>query len=300
MNETPMILYIISDKRSGSTLLENILSKSDEAVSLGEVAMLKNHILREGPGEKWGWSCSCGEALNSCGFWAPIIKEVLPGQTENEFETKINWSYTSFQSFIFGLFPRLFKKKIFKKIQSERSEKVVKNVLSVYHAVYDKAKKKFIIDSTKLPIQALAIYQKRSNLRVKFIFLTRDIRGIAYSKKKSKEGKNIKVSFKDLYKVWLYKRFARSVLTFIKKGDALSIRYEDLATHTEKELKKIFSFSEMKPFDTPTYMELNNDHTLGGTPKRFEKRKINLDETWKKYFLHERAKNLFGVFLNKT
>ncbi len=42
------IIYVMSDKRAGSTLLENILSKSDETVSVGELALLKNHIFRQG------------------------------------------------------------------------------------------------------------------------------------------------------------------------------------------------------------------------------------------------------------
>lgn len=96
MVENPTILYIISDKRSGSTLLENILSKSNEAVSLGEVAMLKNHILKEGPGEKWGWNCSCGEALENCTFWSQVLQKILISSASKEIETKINWPYSSF------------------------------------------------------------------------------------------------------------------------------------------------------------------------------------------------------------
>lgn len=300
MAEAPTILYIISDKRSGSTLLENILSKSKEAVSLGEVAMLKNHILKEGPGEKWGWNCSCGEALSKCSFWSPVLQKVLNGQDAKEFDTKITWPYTSLNSLVFGILPQLFKKKIFQKIRSNRSEKIVENVFAVYQAVFELTRKNFIIDSTKLPIQALALYQRKKEVSMKFIFLTRDIRGIAFSKKKSKEKKQIKISFKDLYKAWMYKNFTVAILKFISKKDAISIRYEDLAGKTGEELGEIFSFTGMLPFETPTFMELINDHTLGGTPKRFEKREIRLDESWKKYFDNNIAKNLAGKFLNKT
>ena len=59
MQKKITVIYIISDRRSGSTLLENILSKSNETVSVGELAMLKGHILKEGPGEIWNWNCSC-------------------------------------------------------------------------------------------------------------------------------------------------------------------------------------------------------------------------------------------------
>ena len=50
MQEKTTVIYIISDRRSGSTLLENMLSKSEEIISVGELAMLKGHIYKEGPG----------------------------------------------------------------------------------------------------------------------------------------------------------------------------------------------------------------------------------------------------------
>jgi len=300
MVEVPTILYIISDKRSGSTLLENILSKSNEAVSLGEVAMLKNHILKEGPGEKWGWTCSCGEALTVCPFWSPVLQKILNGHLAQEFDTKINWPYTSLNSLLFGISSGLFKNKVYQKLRSGRAEKIVHNVIAVYQAVYQMTGKNFIIDSTKLPIQALALYQQKKEIPMKFIFLTRDIRGIAFSKKKNKENNEIKVSIKDLYKSWVYKKFASGIVRFISKNDAIAIRYENLAEKTGEELRKIFLFTGMQPFETPAYMELMNDHTLGGTPKRFDKREIRLDESWKKYFNKHRAKNLAGKIFNKT
>lgn len=300
MAEVPTILYIIADKRSGSTLLENILSKSNEAVSLGEVAMLKNHILKEGPGEKWGWTCSCGEALTVCPFWSPVLQKILNGRPAQEFDTKINWPYTSLNSLSFGISSRFFKKKVYRKIRSDRAQKIVRNVFAVYKAVYKMTGKNFIIDSTKLPVQALALYQQEKEMPMKFIFLTRDMRGIAYSKKMSKGKNKISISFKDLYKAWVYKKFANAVLKIIDKKDAVSIRYEDLAVNTGKELEKIFSFSGMLSFEAPKYMELVNDHTLGGTPKRFDKREIRLDESWKNYFNKHSAKNLAGKIFNKT
>ena len=53
IEKKPTVIYIIADRRSGSTLLENMLSKSEEIISVGELAMLKGHILKEGPGEMW-------------------------------------------------------------------------------------------------------------------------------------------------------------------------------------------------------------------------------------------------------
>jgi hypothetical protein len=73
MQKKIKVIYIISDRRSGSTLLENILSKSAETVSIGELAMLKGHIAKDGPGELWDWNCSCGKPIMQCEFWSKVL-----------------------------------------------------------------------------------------------------------------------------------------------------------------------------------------------------------------------------------
>ena len=100
----------MADNRSGSTLLENILSKSDECFSVGELAMLKGHLLKTGPGGNWNWNCSCGKPLNECLFWSPIIKKTYDANPENFF-TSINWNFKSKALVSNAAFPFLFKKK---------------------------------------------------------------------------------------------------------------------------------------------------------------------------------------------
>src|SRR5207237_7541437 len=84
------VIYVMADVRSGSTLLENILSKSDETVSVGELALLKGHILHRGPGIKWNWNCSCGTPVMECSFW----KDALKGVDVNAapFNTAVHWN----------------------------------------------------------------------------------------------------------------------------------------------------------------------------------------------------------------
>ena len=76
MQDRITVIYIISDRRSGSTLLENILSKSIEIVSIGELAMLKGHIEKNGPGDLWNWNCSCGKTIMQCEFWSKVLQYI--------------------------------------------------------------------------------------------------------------------------------------------------------------------------------------------------------------------------------
>src|SRR6266487_3281346 len=159
MNMKPEIIYIMSDNRSGSTLLENILSKSDECFSVGELAMLKGHLSKNGPGEKWDWNCSCGNPLNECVFWSPIIKKTYHVNPENFF-TGIDWNFKSKKLALNALFPFLFKKRFLRLINSDNNKKVINTLNDLYKFVHEQSGKKFIIDSSKNPIQALAVYKK--------------------------------------------------------------------------------------------------------------------------------------------
>src|SRR6476619_4916661 len=117
MNNKPTIIYIMSDNRSGSTLLENILSKSDECFSVGELTMMKGHLLKNGPGEKWKWTCACGKPLTECEFWGSIVQQTYTTNPEN-FESSIKWNFKSKALALNGVFPFLFKNKFLKVISN--------------------------------------------------------------------------------------------------------------------------------------------------------------------------------------
>jgi hypothetical protein len=300
MNNKPLIIYIMSDNRSGSTLLENILSKSDECFSVGELAMLKGHLLKNGPGEKWNWNCSCGQPFNQCVFWSSIIKKTYQSEPENFF-TSINWNFKSKALTLNALFPFLFKKRFLKLINADNNQKVINTLSELYKLVQEQAQKRIIIDSSKNPIQALAIYKKIKGFDVKLIWLKRDIRAIVTSKSKWKDlnKKKKKSMSKLILNVFYYRRLCYTVSKMVKPTDIITMNYESLAEHTNKEIQKIIESFGMKPFATPEYMELIEDHTIGGTPGRFTKKPIQLDKSWESQFEKNKFAYVMGGVLNK-
>ena len=300
MNNKPQIIYIMADNRSGSTLLENILSKSDECFSVGELAMLKGHLLRNGPGENWNWNCSCGQPLNDCSFWSPIIKRTYQAKPEIFF-TSINWNFKSKVLASNAVFPFLFKKRFLKLINANNNQKVINTLGELYKLVVEQSGKRIIIDSSKNPIQALAIYKKIKDFDVKIIWLKRDIRAIVTSKSKWKDlnKKKKKSMSKLILNVFYYRRLCYAVSKMVNSSDIIKMNYESLAQHTHEEVEKIIRSFEMKPFATPEYMELVEDHTIGGTPGRFTKKPIQIDESWKGQFENDRFAYVMGGVLNK-
>ena len=295
MQDPIIVIYIISDRRSGSTLLENILSKSNETVSVGELAMLKGHIIKEGPGEIWNWNCSCGKPVLQCEFWS----RVLAGIYDENFETKISWPYKSSKALSAALMPALLKKAFFKFIHTKKNKQTIEQLNKVYTAISNISAKKFIVDSSKDPMQALAVNECK-NVEAKFIWLSRDLRAITFSKlKRWKVNKRSnKKPLETLTDSFYYKKVCAATLQCINKNNSIKIDYEALAVNPQKELDKICEKFGIQKYAAPEYMELSNDHTIAGTPGRFERKKIAADDSWKEFFKHNTMLNALGKVFN--
>ena len=179
----PQVIYIMSDNRSGSTLLENMLSKSQECFSVGELAMLKGHLLKKGPGERWNWNCSCGKPFTQCSFWASIVTETN-ATASPDFQTN---TYMNLKNRILNrisISPSFFKNKLLQICSTPQNMAVTNTENNLFKLVAEKSGKNVIIDSSKNPVQALAIYKNRKDIQVKIIWLKRDLRAIAVSKQK--------------------------------------------------------------------------------------------------------------------
>ena len=61
-----LLVYIASDVRSGSTLLDFILGSHPKITSVGEIQFLLDHFKREP--ERIGWICESGNPLTSLVF----------------------------------------------------------------------------------------------------------------------------------------------------------------------------------------------------------------------------------------
>jgi hypothetical protein len=300
MNHKPAIIYIMSDNRSGSTLLENILSKSNECFSVGELAMLKGHLLKNGPGEKWNWNCACGSPLTECEFWSSIIKQTFQ-ENPGTFATGLKWNFKSKALAFNALVPFLFKKKFLKVINQPVNRQVTDTLNELFKLVQEKSGKPFIVDSSKNPMQALAIYKKITGFDVKIIWLKRDLRAIVTSKIKWKSlnKKKEKSMMKLLLDVFYFRRLCYTVSTLVDPKDIIELDYKTLATNTHQELQKIFDAFSLEPFPTPQFMELVEDHTIGGTPGRFSKKPIQYDDSWKEQYQSNKLAYFTGGVLNK-
>ncbi len=295
MQDSVTVIYIISDRRAGSTLLENMLSKSAETISVGELAMLKGHICKAGPGEIWNWNCSCGKPVLECEFWSKVLANIY----DDTFETKITWPYKSSKILLSSMLPFITKKSLLQFIYTKKNKQTTANLDALYSAIATVSGKKFIIDSSKDPMQALAV-NECTNVNAKFIWLSRDLRAITFSKlERWKVNKRSnKKPLETLTDSFYYKKICAAALQSINKNNTIKINYESLAADPQKELDKICNKFRLQNYTAPEFMELSNDHTIAGTPGRFERRKIVADNSWKIFYKHNKLLNILGKVFN--
>ena len=277
-----VIVYIVSDVRSGSTLLENIISKSKEVVSVGELHHLDSHLHKGKWGVTWNWNCSCGESFYNCEFWNGVFTKMDVLNINEIQNTEIKYT----------LNPTL---------EEIRNKKTTLKLLDrIYKAIFEVSNVNVIVDSSKNPQQGISIY-KNSQFVVKVIYLKRDIRAVTISKNKWNikfYSRNIN-SYKVLWKTFAHRIRCNKILKGIDDEDIYNLKYEDFSKDPQNYLDEIATFVGFKSFAMPKYMMLVNDHTIGGTPKRFEKRKIQFDELWMGTTRNKPIFNFIGLILNK-
>ena len=94
----PLVIYIISDKRSGSTLLDYLLSCHPDVTPLGELRLLFGHYHKIRAGARWNWNCSCGQPVASCGFWTKIFEWLNVKEAPDTFIEKSIATINPFES----------------------------------------------------------------------------------------------------------------------------------------------------------------------------------------------------------
>ena len=291
----PQIIYIISDKRAGSTLLDYLLSCHPDVIPLGELRLLSGHYHKIRAGARWNWNCSCGQPVASCKFWTRIFESLHVKEAPDTFIEKsiatINLSESA-------------KKKIKKISYSQTSEhvkKVVDNCWKIYNAVFEQTGKHIITDSSKNAVQAWYLWKHRQG-NIKFLILNRDIRAIAFSKMKktiTKDGNENYVVFKDLITTYKVAKQNRLTGDMIKNdgGSVMTISYNDLTDNTEKTITSICNFMNISVFIPPSEFQMHTQHTIAGSPHRFERNAIKKDDRWINFYNKKPFLSFLGKYL---
>ena len=274
-------------------MLDYLLGNHPDAVGVGEIRYLYTHIIREGKGDKHNWACSCGDAIEACSFWKPVLEKVeerggVPRQDDTGFAIEDGRKFKNLLTLSALLLPvAAYKRWIVRRTQVDaQSQGNLKHCVRYMESI-DQLYGKAIIDSSKKGkqlVNMLGVLGARPNVEVKVIHLMRDPRATTWSKVKRQGLKHTPWRFMRSMVSWVTEnaeiRLARSI---VPESDWVSVRYEDLCENLDATLKGISSQIGLD-VNAVGLGQLNKDekHNICGSPTRFEtdRTQVQLERKW--------------------
>jgi hypothetical protein len=286
MSGTPArttVVYIGGTSRSGSTLLECLLARTDGVVVLGEVAHLWVRGLQEDQ------LCACGQPFSQCPFWTQVGDHAFGGWKEVDLERVLHLQNTV---------DRLRRMPLTARRHASRGVSADAAAYSDYYRrIYEAARKvadaRVVVDSSKTPPLAFSLsYQPQLDLRV--IHIVRDSRGVAYSWSKTVPRPEVgpdatmpRLGVAKSTAYWLVHNLGIEALPH-RGVPVTRIRYEDLVLEPAATVGAAWralslpGAGELPMLDEHT-IELMPTHSVAGNPMRFSLgiTELRPDVTWR-------------------
>jgi hypothetical protein len=210
--------------RSGTTILEILLSNNPGVVGVGEIT----HVFRDGVIRDD--ICSCGSKANNCSFWGRILKKIpFLDILSNDYEAlfrKFDWHLGFFKQVL----NRFDKRDI-------AAYNIGNKIL--FDGVSELSNCDWIVDSSKYASRAVALSRAFPG-QVKIICLTRSPHGLinAFKRIDTEEQKPKRLFFVFLYYIFVV-GCCRIAITVIGRQNCSIVAFENLISDTDSVLRKI-------------------------------------------------------------
>jgi virulence-associated protein VapD len=250
------LIYIASDGRSGSTLLESILNNDESTTSVGECYRFWKRFYEQDT------LCSCSEKIGECLLWSEI---------HNILESNIT-NYNPID--IWDKIQHLLLYKNYSEIDKILKNKEWKNfrqtIILFYKSISRLTNKNTIIDSSK-NISWLQTIKILNFSDIRIIHIERDLQYVSNSWKKDiylPEYYNNKVSMPkkstfESTKSWIKVKYL--IKDIEKDNKYLFIKYEKFIYNYKEHLLSIDKFTGL---NTPQNLKFHNSHSFAGNPMR--------------------------------
>ena len=295
MNNSVKEVFVCSAARSGSTLLDMLLGQHPKIESLGEINFLGKSIARNE-------QCSCGELVRKCPAWIDVFSEIKREKGIDllahpygmrQWDTRMDNANADFnQQTKLYLLARLLRRAstrlhyvhaLYKLLPlPPKLEKGIQNAFYMYDLIRNLRSVDTVVDSSKDVYKAVSIYL-RAPESVRLIFLSRDGRGVMYSRLYS--GVRTEESPSHAIRQWR-KYYAQSlslIERWVDKRHVKYLRYEDLVASPDQVMEDVFQWLGLESNEFPLTQSNKTLHIAGGndgTKARFGNG-VKLDERWK-------------------
>lgn len=279
MNNKIDLIYIAGNGRSGTTLLELMLSQSDDIFCCGELLYFWDRSIRDKE------LCTCGQAVVDCEEWIEILKRMKHyGFDSNQNLNSLFYLREKFTQ---------IKKTMFWYSQAYLRHKktLIRDFLyPLYNSIRDVRQEKYILDSSKNP-GYLYLLSKCDFINLNILHMYRDSRGVAYSWQRRK--KRIDAGSENLYMPqinpyytalqWLI--FNTLIYHLVQNQPYMKVHYDWLTLSPVEVITKIASFLEINnAFKITNHcFTIADVHSVAGNPFRIKADAITIknDDTWK-------------------
>lgn len=264
------LIYIAGYGRSGSTLLERILSSHEFIQGIGEASIFFS------VNDRSRFLCACGEPLESCPFWSGVVCRPEFDSVSSSHYRKIQRGFES----IFAIGNYITGRNWFRR-RAYRS--LMESFMGgIYPSLPNPSG--YLLDSSKTPHDRLfrpIALAKVAGFEVKVIHLVRDgkscIRSVAAgSNRKMEKGVNPVVTLPGLRAAlgWLMANMAAQLCQWVlPAGCYCRIRYEDFIDHHRVVLKELGDFLDVDLSSQIAMLDreagIPQIHQLGGNRLRF-------------------------------
>jgi hypothetical protein len=281
-DEPVRVLYIGGLGRSGSTLLERSLGELPDACPVGELVHLweRGLLLDE--------LCGCGLAFSSCPFWSEVGRVAFGGWDQLDVRSVLDLKHSVDRTrFVPILLSPVLRRR-------RRQDLTEYNALyrEVYRAVLQVSGRRFVVDSSKHASLAFCL-RRSKDIRVRFLHVVRDSRGVAYSWSKAVRRPEAGNAYMPTYspaRVALHWNTFNLLFWILRLlGEPVQmVRYEDFVAAPVDTIRCIArhagsagseQLAHMQDFD----VDLSLSHTVAGNPMRFRTGRIVIrpDDGWR-------------------
>ena len=286
---TNQIVFILSDARSGSTLIDQLLGANDDVVTVGEVHWLAAYVRQDrsiyNPAHPL--VCSCGNLVPECEFWRNVADAVerpldtlrlrprfFDAKKSGHADRKLVDRAKGRLKSLIQEHPACYRNTVCQKIYD--GPRVATDCIQLYDAIVKVTGARCIVDSSKTAFRFWSVYRQIPQ-RARVILLARDYRAVVHSK--MNRGKTLESATRG----WKQKILQMEELTKgIERGAVLRLKYELLCEDPRKQIERLCEFLDLKFSDEMLVRPAEGIHHLGGSPSKFDASKsaIKLDKSY--------------------
>lgn len=275
------LVYVLSNGRSGTTLLDLLLGSAPGAWTVGEAQLLPWE-LRENRSP-----CGCGRPVRSCPFWSRLLPELPVGEGPRPIE-HFRETYGAGRVLRWNLLPDLLRGSVTgpRRRGAEAYGEVNAEYLGRVHEAarsHAGAEIRWLVDASMDPYRLLWLRASgRFDLRV--VHLTKAPPAFVYSMVKDRlpggRKRAVRMAGRWLVENALMLRLCR---TGFSPDEVRHVRYEDLAGEPElvREEMEDWLGLDLPDWSDRTFRAYEN-HAISGNEMRWEDTEVRLDGRWRR------------------